>query len=225
MILPPFWVCLYIHHAYVHWRPKSRMLYPVEWQKVENVFFGMVRGSALSVLCLHGLEPLKYWTFPQGFRDPRSKTGVLLAGVSDLVWLHVLSAALPDVGVHAHAQRCCLECNFNSSISSWFVFLPSDLSSQKVCIGETQIEIFVKNPNLLVIWVEILPCGRQWQKSYYFSRDWISVFVLFMFIRLVEKPSSTLKTHARYKNKMPTYRLSVTQGLISYCPIWVTDIV
>lgn len=211
----------YIYHVY--WRPKSRMLRPVEWQKIKKVFLYTVRGLALSVLCLHCLEPLRYWMYPQGFRDARSKTGVLLVGVSDLVWLHVLSAAFPDVGVHAHAEGCCLECDF--IISSWFFFLPSDLSSQKVYIGETQIEVFVKKPNLLVIWVEILPCGHQCRKSYYFGRDWISVFVLFMFIRFMEKPSSTLKTHARYKNKMPTCRLSIKQGLISYCPIWMTDIV
>jgi len=63
------------------------------------------------------------------------------------------------------------------------------------------------------------------KKTYYFSRDRISVFVLFVFIRSMEKPSSTLKTHAKHKNKMPTYRLSIKQGLISYCPIWMTDIV
>lgn len=80
--------------------------------------------------------------YPQEFRDPRSKTGVLLVGVSDLVWLYVVSAVLLDVGVHAHPQAYCIECDFNSSISSWFFSLPTDLSSQKVYIGETQIEIF-----------------------------------------------------------------------------------
>lgn len=163
--------------------------------------------------------------YPQEFRDPRSKTGVLLVGVSDLVWLYVVSAALLDVGVHAHPQAYCIECDFNSSISSWF-FSSLLTSPVKRCTLERhKLKFFGKTPNLFVIWVEILPCGHQWQKSYYFSRDWISVFVLFMFIRFMEKPSSTLKTHARYKNKIPTCRLSIKQGLIRYCPIWMTDIV
>lgn len=50
-------------------------------------------------------------------------------------------------------------------------------------------------------------------------------FVFVLLIRFMEKPSSTLKTHARYKTEMPTCRLSIKQGLISYCPFWRTDIV
>ena len=60
------------------------------------------------------------------------------------MWSHVLSAALPEeVGVHARAQGCYLEHGFDSSISDWSFFLPTDLSSQKVFIGKTEIEDFV----------------------------------------------------------------------------------
>lgn len=61
------------------------------------------------------------------------------------MWCHVLSAAFPeDVGVHACAEGCCLEHDFNSSISSWIFCLPTDLSSQKVYLREAEIEDFFK---------------------------------------------------------------------------------